>query len=127
MRQQYHHRKRGSDTLIWNVNKLVEQSSSMHVVEILLSDIKELDETFWYSETDGNIPTCRSVAEHAKLIEETDLKYPVLVCDQGGMIDGMHRVCKAHMQGLKIIKAVKFAPMPEPDYINKNLEDLPYG
>jgi len=126
LRQQYHHRKKGGDILIWDVNKLAEQSLQMAVVEVPLSDVKELDESFWYGERDGNVPTCSSVADHAKLIEETDLKYPVLMCGEGRMIDGMHRVCKAYMQGLDVIKVVKFDPMPEPDYINKNLEDLPY-
>lgn len=126
IRQQYHHRKVGSDVFIWNVNVLIKVSENLPVVEIPLSEIKELDELFWYSDSDGNIPTCRSVADHAKLIEETDLKWPILVCPESRVIDGMHRVCKAYMQGLKTIRAVKFDPMPEPDYKNRDLRDLLY-
>ena len=124
MRQQYHHRKVGEDTHLWNVNKLVEMTKSFPVANIHLSDIKELDECFWYD--DGNVPTCRSVAEHAKLIHETDLKYPILLCPNRKVIDGMHRVCKAYMQDMDTIKAVILPEMPEPDYKNVHLKDLPY-
>ncbi len=126
MRQQYHSRKVGEDIHIWNVNELVKKAEKLSIIEVPLSDIKELDEAFWYVENDENTPTCRSVANHAKLIEETNLKYPVLMCAEGRMVDGMHRVCKAYIQGMKTIKAVKFDPMPEPDYKNVNLKHLPY-
>lgn len=124
MRQQYHSRKVGNDTYIWNVNRLVKMAEGFPVKEIPLAQIKELDELFWYE--DANTPTCRSVADHAKLIEETDLKYPVLLCSKGRVIDGMHRVCKAYMQGLKRIKVVQFENDPDPDYMNVDLENLPY-
>lgn len=126
MRQQYHRRQSGEDVFIWNVNKLAERANDMPIIDLALSDIAELDETFWYSDRDKNMPTCRSVADHAKLIEETDIKYPILVCPEKRVIDGMHRVCKAYMQRLSSLKAVVFDPMPEPDYKNIDLEELPY-
>lgn len=126
MRQQYHHRKVGEDVYIWDVNKLVQIAQNMPVVEIELTDIAELDETFWYSDRDGNQPTCRSISDHAKVIEETDLKYPILLCHEKRVIDGMHRVCKAYMQGVSSVKAVVFNPLPKPDYKNVSLKDLPY-
>ncbi len=126
MRQQYHHRVVDGAVHIWDVNKLVVKSQNMSVVDVALSEIQELDEAFWYSAVDGNLPTCRSIADHAKLIQDTDLKYPVLLCAEKRVIDGMHRICKAYMQGMKMIKAVKIDPLPAPDYIDIDLKDLSY-
>ena len=126
MRQQYHHRTINGDVHIWNVNKLVRQVQGATPVEIALSEIEELDETFWFSDVGGNVPTCRAVADHAKLIMETDLIYPVLLCPDKRVIDGMHRICKAYISGYKTVQAIILSEMPEPDYMNKNLEELPY-
>jgi len=41
-------------------------------------------------------------------------------------MDGMHRVCKALISGLKTIKAVKLLAMPEPDYVAVPIDQLPY-
>lgn len=126
MRQQYHHRKIGSDTHVWDVNKIVEQLAALPVCAVALSDIEELDEAFWFGEDNGPAPTCRNIALHAKLIAEVDLRYPVILCPQGRVIDGMHRICKALIRGDKTIKAVRLEKMPPPDYFNVDLDDLPY-
>jgi len=44
----------------------------------------------------------------------------------GGVMDGMHRVCRALMDEQKTIRAVRFANDPEPDYFGVDAEDLPY-
>lgn len=125
MRQQYHQRLAGADKLIWNVNKIVAAAEQLPVQDVLLNEIAELDIPYWYDEN-GQEPTCRSVAIHAKLINETDLVYPIILCPEGRVIDGMHRVCKALIEGHQTIKARKFIHMPPPDYTNVDLDDLPY-
>jgi hypothetical protein len=125
MRKQYHFRKTEQGMLIWDVHRLVELSSIFPVVEVPLEDIKEIDENYWYG-NDGNIPTCRSIAGHIKLINETDLKHPIILCRDGRVMDGMHRVLKAFIKGHKSIKAVKFNVNPDPDYIDVDENDLPY-
>ncbi len=44
MRKQYHFRKVESDTYIWDVDNLVALTRNFKVKEILLSEIKELNE-----------------------------------------------------------------------------------
>ncbi len=39
----------------------------------------------------------------------------------------MHRVAKAVLMGLKTIEAVQFECDPEPDYVDVNPDELPYG
>jgi hypothetical protein len=125
MRKQYHSRPINGDIYIWDVHKLVKKSKNFEVKEFPLDDIRELDENFWYQQK-TDIPTCRSFVDHMKLVEETDLKYPIILSQDGGVMDGMHRVCKALLLRQKTIKAVQFETNPEPDYKNMNLDDLPY-
>src|SRR4030095_4120322 len=60
-------------------------------------------------------PTCRRVAAHARRIYEADFDKPVILSATGHVMDGMHRVAKAWILGLKTIRAVKFPRDPEPD------------
>lgn len=125
MRRQYHSRKTDRGVLIWDVHRLVELSRDFPRFEHPLSKIRELDECFWFSESDA-VPTCREVALHAKLISETDLQYPIILSSDGRVMDGMHRVCKALMRGDETILAVQFATDPEPDHVDVPLDELSY-
>ncbi|MES9828417.1 MAG: hypothetical protein ABW201_09145 [Candidatus Thiodiazotropha sp.] len=125
MRKQYHFRETKKGCLIWDVHRLVDMSQNLPLISIPLSEIKELDEDFWYSNTSQK-PTCRSIVDHFKLIQETDLNYPIIMCSEGRVMDGMHRVCKALLEGEKTIKAYKFSSTPSPDYIDVAEDDLPY-
>lgn len=111
--------------LIWDVIKLIELARELEVISVPLESIKELDEAFWY-DLGGAKPTCRNVAEHAKLIQQTDLSYPILLCSEGRVMDGMHRVCKALMNGDSHIKAVRFPHAIEPHFIDVDPDTLPY-
>ncbi len=124
MRKQYHSRQTPAGRLIWDVHRLVELSAGFKPLDILLSDIKELDENYWFQ--DDTVPTCRAIAAHARLIEETDLKYPIILSANGRVMDGMHRVAKACLRGDKSIKAVQFEQDPVPDYVDVDLDTLPY-
>ena len=126
MRQQYHSRLVNGERLVWDVNKLVDLIVDLPVKQVSLSDIQELHEEFWYEGDFAVRPTCANVALHAKLIQETDLQYPIVLCPSGRVMDGMHRVCKAHMLGHETIAVVQLEQLPEPDYTNVDLSDLPY-
>ena len=126
LRQQYHLRNSEQGLLAWDVCRLILLSQELPVIEVLLDDIQELDEVYWYS-TGGATPTCRSIAEHAALIKNTDLSYPIILCHEGRVMDGMHRVCKAYMQGLSSIKAIQFTSYLEPDYVGVDVNELPYA
>jgi len=126
MRKQYHFRQSSRGLLAWDVHRLVDLCRNMQPEEIPLSSIKELDEEFWYG-LDGNSPTCRSVALHAKLIMEVNLDHPVILSSEGRVMDGMHRVCRALIKGKGSIMAYRFQVDPEPDFIGISPRDLSYG
>ena len=39
---------------------------------------------------------------------------------------GMHRLVKAHLHGKEAILAVQFQEDPEPDYVDVEIDSLPY-
>lgn len=101
MRRQFCFRETDKGCQIWDIHRLIEIARTLPITDVPLIEIKELDEDFWYANP-PNTPTCRSIANHAKLIQETDLKYPVIMCPEGRIMDGMHRVCKALMLKTKV-------------------------
>lgn len=125
MRKQYHSRSSPQGRLIWDVDRLVVLSKELPRRAIPLSAIRELDEPYWFDGNDPK-PTCRAVAEHALLIQQTDLRYPIILSANGRVMDGMHRVAKALMAGHQHIDAVQFTEDPEPDYVDVDLDTLPY-
>lgn len=123
MRKQYHFRKVDDDTYIWDVHRLVELSQDFPSIEVPLANIQELNEAYWFPNTH---PTTQQIIEHFKLIQEADLSYPIILCEAGRVMDGMHRVAKAQLMNLSTIQAVQFQNTPEPDFININEDELDY-
>lgn len=124
MRAQYHFRQSPRGLCTWDVHRLVELSRDLTRKRVPLSAIRELDEPYWTSGENQRL-TCRQIVDHASLMLDSDLSFPVILSSDGRIMDGMHRVCKALLQGLSDIEAVRFVDDPEPDYIGVNPDDLP--
>jgi hypothetical protein len=100
---------------VWYTTRLWELSRELPVRTVNIADIAEFDQNCWFGPT--HAPTCREVAEHAKLIWDADLSYPIILSANGGLMDGGHRLAKAWLNGSTEIQAVQFAVDPEPDCI----------
>jgi hypothetical protein len=125
MRKQYHFWPGDDRFDAWDVDRLVELSEDLPIQEVALSSIWEIDEVYWFDpETDP--PTVRRVVDHLRLMQEVDMAYPIILGDDGRVMDGMHRVARALLEGRVGIQAVQFDEIPEPDYRNVRPEDLPY-
>jgi hypothetical protein len=125
MRAQYHFRSSPHGLCAWDVGRLIQLSSALVRERVPLSAIRELDEPYWAGEPDQRL-TCREVVDHARLMLESDLGFPVILSSDGRVMDGMHRICKALLEGRAEIEAVRFVQDPEPDYIGIHPDDLPY-
>jgi hypothetical protein len=125
MRTQYHFRRSAKGLCAWNVQRLIEQSGTLVRQRVPLAAIRELDEPHWAHERMQQL-TCREIVGHSRLILACDLKFPVILSSDGGVMDGMHRICKALLEGNSDIEAVRFIQDPEPDYIGVHPDDLPY-
>jgi hypothetical protein len=125
IRAQYYFRQSDQGLLAWDIRRLVELTRDYPVEQIQLVDIAELDATHWYQH-EGDSPTCRSILDHMRLIDDVDLRYPIILDQDGCVMDGMHRVCKAVREGKDSVLAVRFASNPEPDFVGRDPDELPY-
>jgi hypothetical protein len=123
MRKQYYFRPSDRGVLAWDVDRLVDLSGDLPRMQIPLSAIRELDEP-WAGE--GESQTWLEMVEHIKLIEAADLSYPIILSASGRVMDGMHRVTKAVLQGRAAIEAVQFDEDPAPDHVGREPEEMTY-
>lgn len=124
MRKQYYFRPSQNGFYAWDVDRLVKLTKNSEVKQVSLNAIKTIDENHWFNNDEN--PTCRAIFEHAKLIQEADLNYPIILAEDGRVMDGMHRVGKAFIQGQNAIDAVQFKEDPEPDYTDVYPDELQY-
>lgn len=81
------------------------------------------DTAYWFA-AGAQIPTVRRVVEHARLILEADRSYPILLGHEGRVMDGMHRVARALLEGKADIDAILFPSPLEPDHRGCHSQDL---
>src|SRR5689334_19576302 len=84
MRKQYHFRRSDRGLMAWDVDRLVALTKDFPRINIPLSSIRELDESFWFGY--GHAPPCREVVEHARWIEAADLRFPIILSSDGRVI-----------------------------------------
>ena len=123
MRKQYYFRQSKRGLLAWDVDRLVQLSSSLPRKRVPLSAIREIDQDCFGEDEPS---TWRAMVEHIRLIEEADLSYPIILSANGAVMDGMHRVAKAALLDRDSIEAVQFEIDPEPDHIGLGPHELPY-
>ena len=123
MRKQYYFRPSPAGLLAWDVDRLVELSRKLPVRAVALDEIRELDDALFGTD---EAPTWRSFAAHCRLVQEAELRYPIIRAADGAVMDGMHRVSKALIEGRDTIEAVQFENDPEPDYVGCQPDELPY-
>lgn len=68
----------------------------------------------WKNETIGDL------LQDAKRINNTDLKYPIIIDTDGDIADGYHRCMKAILLGKTEIDAIRMEEMPPPDGYEKD-------
>src|SRR5436309_1826071 len=96
----------------FRMQELWDMAAGLPIKKVRVNDLNALDEIRWFSERMQKPPTCRAVAEHARDIYEVDFQYPIILSASGEVLDGMHRLCKAFLQGLQEIEAVQLDAMP---------------
>lgn len=91
---------------VWSVPRLFELSKSLEVMDVPL---KHLHMYYTYERL-----TLRELVGHMKAALDADLKYPIILDEDGEIMDGRHRLMKAMLTGKKTIKAVRFNKNPNP-------------
>ena len=94
------------------MHQLWEMAEGLPSRKVRVEELHALDDVRWFSELMGKLPTCRAVAEHARDIYEADFEHPIILSPTGVVLDGMHRLCKAFLEGIEEIEAVQLPEMP---------------
>jgi hypothetical protein len=124
VRKQYNFRPGANGLDAWDVDNLIAASADLPVRDVELDSIADVDTDFWFAFEPT--PTVRRIIDHVRLIQDADLSYPIILGSDGRVMDGMHRIARAILDGHTTIKAVRFVDEPEPDYRDCAPDDLPY-
>lgn len=108
---------RDGKRLVWYTENLWARCEKLSPFEIEVASIKELDRDCWFGSDEE--ATLREVARHCQRIMNASTDHPIILNDDGSLMDGGHRLCKAFIEGRKTISAVQFASMSEPDEIHE--------
>jgi hypothetical protein len=124
VRKQYHFWPGAEGLDAWDVDRLISLSRDLQPEDVAVETLDEIDSVYWFDEV--NLPTVRSVVEHVKLINEVDPAHPIILSAEGRVMDGMHRIARALLEGRSTVVAVRFPQPIPPDYRNIRPADLPY-
>jgi len=90
----------------WSVSRLFELAKALEVMEV---PIEHLNIFYTYTKL-----TLREMVMHMKAVNDSDLTFPIILDEDGELMDGRHRIMKALLTGESSIKAVRFDVNPSP-------------
>jgi hypothetical protein len=90
----------------WSVARLIELARKLPVMYIPL---EHLNMNYSYSDL-----TLRELVGHMVAVNKAKLNYPIILDEDGDIMDGRHRLMQAIIKGEKTIKAVRFKENPSP-------------
>ncbi len=90
----------------WSVERLIMLSKDFEVMEIPLN---HLNVSHNYDRIN-----LREMATYIRAVNDADLDYPIILDEDGEVMDGRHRIVKCLAYGVDTIRAVRFDLNPEP-------------
>lgn len=94
----------------WSVPRLFELARDLPVMDIPLN---HLNLYYVYEKL-----TLRDMVMHMLAVDAADLDVPIILDEDGRLMDGCHRLMKAMFHGKETIKAVRFDENPDPDRVD---------
>lgn len=91
---------------IWSVPRLLELSRNLPVIDIPLDHLNLAN---YYNKLN-----LREMVMHMRTVLAADLDCPIILDEDGEIMDGRHRIMKALLHDLPTIKAVRFDENPYP-------------
>ena len=90
----------------WSVARLIELSRDFEVFSIPLKGLN-----VYYTYADLSL---REMVTHIEAVNNADLKYPIILDEDGELLDGRHSIMKAMLNRDESINAVRFDENPSP-------------
>ena len=89
----------------WRITRLLKLAETLESFELPLKHLN-----IWYLYPEPNTTLC--FVEHVKKVNLADLTYPIILDEEGYVMDGRHRIMKALLENKKSILAVRFDKTP---------------
>lgn len=90
----------------WSIPRLFELVRELPVMEV---PIDHLNIYYTYKNL-----TLREMVMHIEAVHSADLDKPIILDEDGELLDGRHRIMRAILEGRRAIKAVRFDENPPP-------------
>ena len=84
---------------------LIEAVKNRPIIEVVICHLGMCNYTTGIEDFNGAVRFMLRVSK-------ADLNCPIILCPEGFVLDGKHRVAKALFNGIKVIKARQFKKMP---------------
>lgn len=94
----------------WRVAGLIKRAEELEPFDLPL---KHIDLTVKY-----DLSSMRDFCGHIQLILNSDLDSPIILNEDGALMDGRHRIMRAILDGKETVKAVRFETDPPADWIH---------
>ena len=104
----------GKKEHFWKIETIWEAARDLPVVETPLHEIPWADDGCHGL---GDPPKWGAVAEHGRRALRVDAEPPVVLGPKGEVVDGMHRIILAYLEGRHTIRAVRLPELPPPDEV----------
>ena len=98
---------------VWKVARLFKLVEDLEVFEIPLVHLN-------IHNLYPKIESTLEFVDHIQLVLDADLKCPIILDEEGYVMDGRHRVVKALLKKKKTIKAVRFKKTPPCCFIEED-------
>ena len=99
----------------WFVSRLIEKAKDLPVEWMPMTALNT------YRLAPG-ITSMNNFVGHIQKVLDADLEYPIILDEEGYVMDGRHRIAKALLEGHEEIKFVRFEETPGPDITGKEDE-----
>lgn len=93
----------------WKVTSLIAKAQGLPVESMPLNHLNIYN-------LSPRITSMRNWVSHIKSVLAADLDCPIILGDDGYVMDGRHRIARALLEEKETIKFVRFEEDPSPDY-----------
>ena len=104
----------GDEEHFWRIETLWRAAEGQEARSVALDDIPWREDGCYVL---GEPPTWLAFAQHVARVHDANLEYPIILGPAGEVVDGMHRIVRAFMDGRGAIDAVRLPRMPPPDRV----------
>jgi hypothetical protein len=96
---------------VWVVTNLIAKARDLEPFDLPLAAINSGSQVW------PLVGSAYGIAHHVRRALDVDTSYPVILDQEGFIMDGWHRILRALIDKNPTIKAVRFSETPPPDYL----------